>query len=794
MKKWTRIAHQPCLPLGKDGRLVTACEEHIALSLAAAEEGMVLLKNEKGLLPFAAGTRLALFGKGQIDYVRGGGGSGEVTTSYTRNIYEGLKRKEKEEKVQIFDALSAFYEKNVRDQYENGVQIGQTVEPEIPKELLASARSFTDTAVVTICRFSGEGWDRKGIPGDGDFYLSPQEQRMVESVKAAFPRVAVVLDVGGMVDSSWFKDDPAIQSVLLAWQAGIEGGLAVADILCGDANPSGKLTDTFAGSFEDYPSSAHFNDSEDYVEYTEDIYVGYRYFETIPGAASRVNYPFGFGLSYTSFSIDQITGEERDGRIHLSACVTNTGDRAGREVVQAYVQAPQGKLGKPERALAAFAKTRLLAPGETQRVFLSFETDSLASYDDLGKVARSAYIMEAGEYRFHLGNSVRNTVPVPFVHTEMTDRITKQLSERVAPVALPSRMLADGSFETLPVTSDGSRDINPAFVEGLQPHKGSWRDELAFSTGKPGEKEGAPEASKAAGERLLLQDVAEGRCSLDEFVSQLTNGQLIDLLCGQPNTGVANTFGMGNLPEYGVPNVMTADGPAGVRIQPEMGVCTTAWPCATLLACTWNPQLVEQIGAAGAMEMKENNLGVWLTPAMNIHRSPLCGRNFEYYSEDPLITGKMAAAMVRGIQSRHIGASVKHFCCNNKETNRKESDSRVSERALREIYLKVFEIAVKEAQPWTLMTCYNLVNGQYASEREDLLAGILRGEWGFTGMITTDWWNKAYQYKEIIAGNDLKMGAGEPDRVLEALREGKVSREEIAACAKRVLETILKFD
>ena len=192
--------------------------------------------------------------------------------------------------------------------------------------------------------------------------------------------------------------------------------------------------------------------------------------------------------------------------------------------------------------------------------------------------------------------------------------------------------------------------------------------------------------------------------------------------------------------------------------------------------------------------MKENNLGVWLTPAMNIHRSPLCGRNFEYYSEDPLIAGKMAAAMVRGIQSRHIGASVKHFCCNNKETNRKESDSRVSERALREIYLKGFEIAVKEAQPLTLMTCYNLVNGRYASEREDLLAGILREEWGFEGMVTTDWWNKAYQYKEIKAGNDLKMGAGEPDAVLEALREGKVTREEIAACAKRVLETILKFD
>ena len=787
MEKWTRIAHQPCLPMGKDGRRVTACEEHIALSLAAAEEGMVLLKNEGEVLPLSVGTKLAVFGKGQIDYVRGGGGSGEVTTSYTRNIYEGLKIKEAEGKVQVFDALSAFYEENVRQQYAAGAENGKTVEPEIPQELLAAARRFADTAVVVINRFSGEGWDRKGIPGDGDFYLSAQEQAMVEAVKAAFPRVIAVLDVGGMVDSSWFKDVPAIQSVLLAWQAGIEGGLAIAELLCGDANPSGKLVDTFAGSFDDYPSSAHFNDSEDYVEYTEDIYVGYRYFETIPGAARKVNYPFGFGLSYTQFAIDQIRGEEKDGMIRLSACVTNVGERAGKEVVQVYAQAPQGKLGKPARTLVSFVKTRLLAPGETQTVFLSFAVDSLASYDDLGKVAKSAYVCEAGGYRFHLGNSVRDTVEVPFVHTEPADRVVQQLTQRVAPVALPERMLADGSYEALPVTPGGEKDRNPAFVEGLQPHKGNWRDELACSTGKG-------EGAETPGRKFLLMDVVNGACTMDEFLAQLTNGQLIDLLCGQPNTGVANTFGMGNLPEYGVPNLMTADGPAGVRIQPQMGVCTTAWPCATLLACTWNTQIVEQVGAAGALEMKENNLGVWLTPAMNIHRSPLCGRNFEYYSEDPLIAGKMAAAMVRGIQSRHIGASVKHFCCNNKETNRKESDSRVSERALREIYLKGFEIAVKEAQPWTLMTCYNLVNGQYASERKDLLAGILREEWGFEGMVTTDWWNKAYQYKEIKAGNDLKMGAGEPDAVLEALREGKVTREEIAACAKRVLETILKFD
>lgn len=611
---------------------------------------------------------------------------------------------------------------------------------------------------------------------------------MVDAVTAAFPKVAVVLDVGGMVDSSWFKENEKIQSVLLAWQAGIEGGLAIADILCADANPSGKLVDTFAGSFDDYPSSAGFNDSDDYVDYTEDIYVGYRYFETIPGAAEKVNYPFGYGLSYTSFAIRNCCGrlEKAEGgtQIVVEASVTNVGKLAGKEVVQLYYSAPQGRLGKPARALGAFAKTRCLQPGETQQVTLRLAADSMASYDDTGKIAKSAYVMEAGEYGFYLGSSVRNTEKVSFVYKEEADRVVLVLKERVAPRQLAKRMLADGSFEELPVQAECKAERFPGFVEGNPPHKGHWEGDAAAN------ERGADAPEK----KIMLMDVVNGDASMEEFLAQLTNGQLIDLLCGQPNTGVANTFGMGNLPEYGVPNLMTADGPAGVRIRPGLGVCTTAWPCATLLACTWNPDLVYEIGAAGAREMKENNLGIWLTPAMNIHRSPLCGRNFEYYSEDPLIAGKMAAAKVNGIQSEHIGASIKHFACNNKETNRKASDSRVSERALREIYLKGFEIAVKEAQPWTLMTCYNMINGRYASEREDLLAGILREEWGFKGMVTTDWWNKAYQYKEIKAGNDLKMGSGDPDEVLEAWKEGKVTRKEIETCAARILETIMKLD
>lgn len=282
--------------------------------------------------------------------------------------------------------------------------------------------------------------------------------------------------------------------------------------------------------------------------------------------------------------------------------------------------------------------------------------------------------------------------------------------------------------------------------------------------------------------------------TLDEFLAQMTDEELAHLLGGQPNTGVANTFGFGNMPDYGIPGVMTADGPAGLRIEPKCGVKTTAWPCATLLACTWDADVVYAVGEAGAREVKENNIGVWLTPAINIHRSPLCGRNFEYYSEDPYLTGKLAGAMVRGIQSERIGATVKHFAFNNKETNRRDSDSRVSERAAREIYLKAFEIIVKEAKPWCVMSSYNIVNGYRTSENKELLEDILRGEWGFDGVVTSDWWTLGEHYKETKAGNDIKMACGFPDNLMLARDKGLLSREELLRCAKRVLELLLKID
>lgn len=803
MNKWTRVKFQPNLPLKESGR-VTASKEHILLSKEAAKEGMVLLKNEKNLLPLVEGTRIALFGKGSFDYVKGGGGSGDVMVSYVHNLYDGLKMQEGA--VQIYEPLSAFYRTDIQHQYEKGAAPGMTVDPELSPELADGAKAFADVAVVVISRFSGEGWDRSSIEcnnefnpwdtettmpkisgeifPDGDFYLTAHEKEMLSMVKERFDDIVVVLNIGGIMDLSWVKNDDRISSALLGWQGGMEGGLAMAELLTGKGNPSGKLADTFAADVNDYPSTANFHESFDYVNYTEDIYVGYRYFETLPGAPKKVIYPFGYGRSYTTFGLDTIAMWETENQIFAEVQVTNTGNLAGKEVVQIYFEAPQGLLKKPARQLAAFAKTRLLQPGETQQIRLSFAKADMASYDDLGKIKKSAYILEKGTYKFYIGTSVRDTKESILTMELAENVITKQLTAHLVPTSLKERMLSDGSFEELPQSA--CNDMN----------------ECVFEKMEPGTEEGITPAVRCCARGTLFDnfgrkqfiDVAEGRLSLDDFMAQLSDDDLIHLLGGQPNVGVSNTFGFGNLPDYGVPSIMTADGPAGLRISGECSMNTTAWPCATLLACTWNPALVQQVGQAGAEEVKENNLAVWLTPAVNIHRNPLCGRNFEYYSEDPLIAGKMGAAMVKGIQSQHIAASVKHFAANNKETNRKHSDSRVSERALREIYLKGFEIIVKEAQPWTIMSSYNAINGHRASENRELLEDVLRGEWGFKGMVTTDWWTRAEHYKEIKAGNDVKMGTGFPERVKKAMEMGQLGRPELEHCARRVLELILKID
>ncbi len=799
MKKWTRANHLPGLPLGKDGRRITAGPEHITLSKDAAKEGMVLLKNENRTLPLHKGERIALFGKGTIDYVKGGGGSGDVTVPYIRNLYEGLCQIT--DPATIFPDTVDFYRKDVQAQYAAGRAPGMTMEPELPDELVRKAAVFTDTAIVSFSRFSGENWDRKAafdpqeshkntsmelvntlgeIFEDGDFYLSRAERAMLDKVCAAFKRVIVVLNTGAVMETASLKADPAIGAVLLAWQGGLEGGLAAAELLLGVDSPSGKLADTFARELADYPSSPSFFVSDDYVEYEEDIYVGYRYFETIPGAAEKVVYPFGYGLSYTSFALTEqkiaIDGDE----VTASVRVCNTGSVPGKEVVQVYFSAPQGKLGKPARQLIGYAKTRLLQPGDEQTVIIRFHADDMASYDDLGKVCKSAWLLEKGAYAFHIGTSVRDTVKADTAYVLTEDRIVRQLTARMVPAKLPRRMLADGTYEALP-TSEGHdplKRVLPLYEDG-------WESTFRGRNFRP----------LMPGEKLpQLIDVHEGRITLDDFIAKLPDAELLQLISGQPNTGVSNTWGLGNNPLYGIPNITTADGPAGLRIHDGVGVVTTAFPCATLLACTWNPEICRQVGVAAARELKENNIGVWLAPGVNIHRNPLCGRNFEYYSEDPLLTGRQAAALVKGVQSERIAATPKHFALNNKESNRALSDSRASERAIREIYIRQFELIVKEANPWCIMTSYNIINGYHSSTCKDLLTHILREEWGYDGMVMTDWWTQAEQHYEAMAGNDLKMPTGYVPHLTKALETGLITREGLEVAAKHILTLILRID
>lgn len=790
MEKYARFRYQPCLPLGEDGRRVTASEKHIALSRKAAGEGIVLLKNENNALPLKRGEKVALFGKATIEYIKGGGGSGDVHTPYVHNVFDGFSEKQAEGKVSVYMPLVDFYKEYVKRESVNVLTQEQidarwdivnnmefcterddmtydtfaamhVKEAEVPDELIVSAAKEADTAVITLSRFSAEGVDRRPI--GSDYYLSDLEKNLIDRAGELFKKVIIVINSGAVIDCEYFAENQKVDALVFACQGGIEGGCAIADVLCGDVNPSGKMADTIAKSYDYYPCKDDFWECFDHVDYSEDIYVGYRYFETVPGAKDYVRYPFGFGLSYTSFELGGKACCVSDGKIVAVVTVKNTGDVAGKEVVQLYFSAPQGKLGKSARSLAAYKKTKLLAPGESETLALSFDINNMASFDDLGKISKSAYVLEKGEYEFYLGTCVRCAQKLDFTYTVEEDTVTQQLKQWCKPFGLKQRMLSDGTYEALPMGE-------PSYYYGENEPTGA-----------------------SAPEKPLMFDKVGDELTMDEFVAQFTLEELMDFVGGQPPTGVANTGCFGPVKRLGVPAVPTADGPAGVRIEPKTGIRTTAWPCATTLACTWNPELIEEVGAAGGAELRENNMGVWLTPALNIHRDPMCGRNFEYFSEDPLVAGKSAAALIRGIQSQKSAVSMKHFACNNKEANRFASDSRLSERALREIYLKGFEIAVKEGDPWTIMSSYNLINGQHTSESYELLTGILRDEWGFKGMVVTDWGVKNNPVKEVKAGNDMKMHCGYPEDLKAAYDKGELTRADLEKCVKRILEMFTKL-
>ena len=692
-------------------------EDNARTSGELAADGMVLLENRDALLPFENGVKVAVFGAGQLDFSMGGTGSAAVYTAYRIGALEGLEEQAAAGKLVL--------DRELLDAYRADPQLEETA------ELVAAAASRNSAALLILSRNAGEGNDRKDEPGD--YRLSEKEEKLVSLLESSpFEQIAVVVNSGGLIDLSWFRRSDKFKSLLLAWQPGMQGGRALARVLCGEVNPSGKITDTIAASYADYPSSRTFQEFRQEMDYEEDIFVGYRYFETVPGAAEKVLYPFGFGLSYTNFDVE-CGGFSCDGKtVRCQAVVTNTGKRPGREVVQLYSSSPRGgKLDYPALELRDFAKTKVLAPGEAQTLDLEIPFSDCASFDDTGVsgAPEGSFVLEAGEYVFRLGDSVRNTVEA--------GRFTLDALRILASpglllqAGLPRRMNADGSF--------AERRFVPRFED--LPMDGT--DEDPVPPAKP----------------IMLADVAEGRHTMKEFLSQLTFAELLHLHKGQPSLFPTGTGGFGNLRRYGVPNPQTADGPAGLR----KAVPTTCFPCATLVACSWDRELQFRMGAALGREGIESDVDVLLAPGLNIHRDPLCGRNFEYFSEDPLVAGRSAAALVNGVQSEGLGATLKHFALNDRENYRKITDSVASERAIREIYLRGFEIAVKTARPWCVMSSYNIINGRKASCSYNLLTRILRDEWGFDGFVMTDWWNFADWWYEIVAGNDLKMPATEQE-------------------------------
>lgn len=755
----------------------------------AAAEGAVLLKND-GLLPLENNETVALFGRVQSEWFYTGYGSGgDVNKPYAVNLIEGIRGCSA---LQLYEPLAKLYsdwsEKNPIDHGFWGHWPRFYPEMPLSKEVAADAAAKADCAVVTIGRSSGE--DRENALEKGSFYLTDDERKLLETVTEVFEKTVVLFNVGSIMDLSWLHDfGDKIGAVLLVWQGGMESGNAVADLLCGAVCPSGKLTDTIARQYADYPSANNFGAAE-FNNYTEDIFVGYRWFETFK--PETVLYPFGYGLSYTDFSV-QFTGlkEEKDG-FALSCTVTNTGKKhSGKTVVQAYVEPPCGALGTPARVLCGFAKTDELAPGKTQDLTINIPTARLASYDESGVTGyTSAYVLQAGTYGFYLGENVRDAVRVAEI-TKVETELLEQLTQAAAPVQ---------SFTVC--RAKDNHGVRALSREPVYLSKVDLKQRILDTL---------PKAVEQTGDRgIKLCDVRDGKATMDDFVAQLDLTELEAISRGayimNSPLGVPGNAGVygGVLPslrEKGVPPVTTTDGPSGIRLQS----CCSLLPIGTLLACTFDEALVEELYKALGAEMREKGTDVLLAPGINIHRNPLCGRNFEYYSEDPLVTGKIAAAAVRGLQSNGVFACVKHFACNNQEFHRSTNDSRVSERALREIYLKGFEICVKEAAPQNIMTSYNKINGVHGHYQYELCTTILRGEWHYDGCVMTDWWmrsqkspefpklrDNAYRVRaqvDVLMPGGKRVGKQKPDKTLLKTygKKDGITLGEMQRTAKNVL-------
>lgn len=795
------------------------------LARRVAADGMVLLRNENRALPLEEGTKVALFGRMQNHYYRSGTGSGGmVNAPINVTIAEAF---EQEKNITTDAELRAEYEAWEKEnpyQLNKGWGAEHWSQEEMPltKELAENYAAINDAAVVIIARTAGEDRDNSGE--EGSFALRSSEEQMLETVCAAFSRVIVILNIGNVIDMK-FIEKYKPQAVLLGWQGGMMGAYATLDVLTGRVNPSGCLADSVALEVTDYPSDKDFGDLQRDI-YREDIYVGYRYFETF--AKERVLYPFGFGLSYTEFDIKNDAVIYDGKKAVVKATVANSGDMAGAKVVQVYVEAPQGKLGKPARVLAGFKKTSVLAVGASETVEIEIDNKAMASFDDIGVIC-SGFVMEQGEYKLYVGANVRDAKEAgAFVLNE--DVIVERLASAMKPAVAYERMkpMLVGEQKNIACNPDeekmqengcAKRSTAICADSGMNQYEIVW-EKTPLRTGET-VKKAAKEIPYAPGKVRNFSEVARGTATMEEFLAGVPNADLCSIARGEGmrsekvTPGTASAFGgvNGHLKELGVPCGCCDDGPSGMRL--DCGQKALSLPNGTMIACTFDPQLVEELYTMTGIEMRKNKVDVLLGPGMNIHRHPYNGRNFEYFSEDPLLTGKMAAAQIRALHSVGVDGTLKHFCGNNQETRRHSLDSVVSERALREIYLKGFEIAVKESDAHFVMTTYGRVNGMWTSNEYELTQVILREQWGFDGMVMTDWWaaindtgredaagipgNKTNFTRMVKARNDVYMCCPNSatndhgDNLEENLANGTLTRAELAECAGHVLSTLLRL-
>ena len=766
-------------------------ERYAVLARQATAEGCVLLENEGQALPLREGERVAVFGRMAFHYYKSGLGSGGlVNTRYVVGILDALKDCKE---IRLDEKLMGIYEDWIRENpFDEGQGWGRVPwcqkEMEVTDEMLGCARD-NDVSLVIIGRTAGEDQDNNA--GPGSYCLTETEEDMIRRVCQVSKRTVVVLNVGNIIDMSWVeKYHP--QAVLYAWQGGQEGGNGVADVLTGKVCACGKLTDTIAQSIEDYPSTENFGDPfKNY--YKEDIYVGYRYFETF--AKDKVLYPFGYGLSYTSFGIKAEILKNSEEELTVSAEVVNTGAVKGKEVVQVYAKVPQGKLGNPARRLIGFAKTGELKPGEKEEVVIVIPKYDLASYDDSGVTGhKSCYVLEEGTYEIFVGSDVRSAESAGCYEEKF--RVVEKLQEACAPVEKFSRMKAvlmpDGSYQAV------TEEVPVRTVDPQERRKQNLPETLAY-TGDKGYK---------------LVDVLDGKVSMENFMAQISEEDLIAMFRGEGmcspkvTPGTAAAFGgvTESMKALGIPVGCCADGPSGIRM--DCGTKAFSLPNGTALGCTFNTELVSDLYEMTGKELRLNKIDSLLGPGMNIHRNPLNGRNFEYISEDPLLTGRICAAQVKAMAKSGIGSTIKHFCGNNQEVGRSTSDSVMSERCLREIYLKGFEMAVREGGARSVMTTYGSVNGLWTAGSYDLCTTILRKEWGFEGIVMTDWWAKSnyeghqaeVQVKApmVAAQNDIYMVVSdakanpEKDDVEEMLHAGKLTLGELQRNGANILGFLLK--